>query len=241
MQESARGRYLQAMGIDRYLLRVRGSGDVAAAPEHAGQPAVPPEALAERPVAVVRQLLDVDEAERRDEVPAAAAQTDTGKQLAGEADRVPRFSLCVLDLQGSILLLDDALLSQGELRLEQLQLLGDLLRTARMLHHGDGTGDVQIQSFYWPQVEDPSLDQSVPRAREALAHYLRKRTVGSGPLLWFDAVHATAASASVLDAKTVAGLGGPAISLQPELLDLTAPGTVRAAAWQALQALGTTA
>lgn len=242
MLQSARRQYLQAMGIECYVLRGRRAEGSAVAPDARERPPVPAAALAQRPVAVVRQLLDGDgdgdRAATGDGVAATGVPPGPARPRMPDADQVPHFRLCVLDLEGSLLLLDEELLSQGELRKEQLQLLGDLLRTARILRHGDASGDVQIQSFYWPQVEDRSLDQSLPRAREALAHYLRERTRDRGPVLWLGAPNAPPASASAMVDGSAACLDGPAVQLNPELLDVTAPGTVRASAWRALEAMG---
>ncbi|TVS10033.1 MAG: hypothetical protein EA417_19450 [Gammaproteobacteria bacterium] len=238
------------MGIDCYVRRaaaVATGRDAAGNPDRptpddltpaAGPPSPAAETLAQRPVTTVRQLLEaapgcpapVPESAA---APAAAPQSDAAQTV------VPRFRLVVLRLAGSVLLVDEGLLSPGEVRGEQLLLLGDLLRAGRLLVQGSAEGEVEKQVFYWPQVDDPALDQAVPRAREALAFHIRSRLEdGPGPVLWVGAEDAPDHSGSTMARLGIADLSVCAVRFDPDLLDLTLPGSVRVAAWKTLGTLG---
>lgn len=224
-------RYLNAMGIESWVRRSR--------PEAAAGMQGDAETTARQnsgePVAAVRSLLDAKPGTAR--APAPAPEREPGSAPnpssapAGPA-LTPEFRLLVLQLAGSVLLVDEALLAPGALRSEQMHLLGDVLRSARLLVHGDATGSIEQQIFYWPQVDDAALDQGLPRAREALAYHVRSRLGDSGPLL-----HVTqnaeieAASGSAIARDSLAELTVAVLELSPELLDLQAPGRVRAQAW----------
>ncbi len=248
-------RYLHAMGIDCYVRRaaaVATGRDAAADPDRptpddltpaagppaAGPPAPAAETLAQRPVTAVRQLLDAAPG-RPAPVTESAAEPATAPQSDAAETVVPRFRLVVLRLAGSVLLVDEGLLSPGEVRAEQLLMLGDLLRAGRLLVQGTADGEVEKQVFYWPQVDDPALDQGVPRAQEALAFHIRSRLEdGPGPVLWIGTEDAAAESGSAMARLGIADLRVPAVRVDPELLDLTLPGTVRVAAWGTLSTLG---
>lgn len=236
-------RYLNAMGIESW---VRRSHPVAVlSPDHEAEAAESVvEEQAEEPVATVRSLLDSEvgatpqaasspRASAADDSASTPAQPASGPQP--EPGATPEFRMRVLHLAGSVLLVDEVLLDPGALQAEQMHLLGDLLRCAHLLVHGDATGSIEHQVFYWPQVDDATLDQGLPRAREALAYHLRSRLQGgNGPVLH---VSGEVGQGSVIARDSMAELAATLLEIDPELLDLQAPGKVRAQAWVRLRSL----
>lgn len=102
----------------------------------------------------------------------ARAPTTAGRRDSSARQEPPRFNLVMLELGSGILLVDEALLQIGALQSHQLQLLADILRTGVMLRAGPSGGEVQRRAFFWPQLEDSQVDQSLPRAQEALSYFL---------------------------------------------------------------------
>lgn len=248
-------RYLNAMGIESWVRRSSPAAvsSVGDEPETTGSVV---EMLAQEPVAAVRSLLDAE----ADAVPPSVAPPDmpagddesepvtarpepstqkekkqpTGPESPPQA--TPEFRLLVLHLAGSVLLVDESLLDPGMLQAEQMHLLGDVLRSAHLLVHGDAAGNIEHQVFYWPQVDDATLDQGPPRAREALAYHVRSRLQGGGgPLL-----HVTrgpeweAGSGSAIARDSMAEIAATVLEVGAELLDLQTPGRVRAQVWARL-------
>lgn len=204
--------------------------------------------MAEEPVPAVRNLLDVEPETVRASVP--ASMPTPALRLRGEVESepadprrpskplsqtqvTPEFRLLVLHLAGSILLVDETLLDPAALQADQIQLLGDVLRSARLLVHGDAAGSIEHQVFYWPQVEDAALDQGLPRAREALAYHVRSRLQGgAGPVLHVIPGSGLAASSGAAIVRdSMAEFGATVLEVAAALLDLQAPGRVRAQIW----------
>lgn len=242
--EAVKLRYLQALGIERWIPRSqpRPSPDAVqpemADPveERAEEVAATVSQLAEEPVAAVRQLLDVAAGAPAAPVPAATttAIPESAPPAAVEPTTVPECRFSLLELQGALLLVDETLLAAGAMEAEQVHLLGDVLRTARLLQSGDAAGQLQRQVFYWPQVDDPTLDQGLPRAQEALAFLLRQRSGdGSGPLLWILAEEDGDSAASEVARGGLDACPGEALLLPAGLLDLDAT-AVRQQVWRRL-------
>lgn len=161
-----------------------------------------------------------------------------------EAEKAPRFSLLLLELGSGLLLVDEAALAPGELRHGQLQLLADLLRTAVLLRGQRPADQPSQRSFFWPQLEDSEVDQSLPRACEALDYFLeQRRRQGTGLILRVLA----AASPSQHDQATPRDPGPgervlrqmadpqlPRVDLDPGVLSEPA---LRQSAWDRLQSL----
>jgi len=248
-------RYLNAMGIESWIRRsspeavssMRGEPAAAAADAEAGTSEAANtvvEMLAEEPVAAVRSLLDAEPgAVPASVTPPSIPVGDTeSAPVAAQAQVTPEFRVLVLHLAGSVLLLDESLLDPGAVQAEQMQLLADVLRSVRLLVHGDATGSVEHQVFYWPQVDDAALDQGLPRAREALVYHVRSRLEGGGgPVLHvIDSHELEAGSGSAIARDSMVELGGSVLELGAELLDLQAPGRVRAQVWAKLCTLEVT-
>lgn len=247
--QAVRLRYLTAIGVESWVRRSAPaaavgvavvSGHAATVDESKARVDRAVEQLAEEPVAAVRSLLDVE----RGAGPAEDATTRTPKVpgpevgivAEPEAPVTPEFRLLLLQLGGSLLLVDDALLDPGALRSEQMLLLGDLLRTAHLMVHGAAGGNIEYQPFYWPQVDDPALDQGPSRAREALAYHVRMRLDGGvGPLLLVSADSAAGPhSATAIARDIMASLDTMVVDISSALLEPQAPGRLRAEAWAAL-------
>ncbi|MCC5886509.1 MAG: hypothetical protein JJT88_08745 [Gammaproteobacteria bacterium] len=249
-------RYLNAIGIESWVRRsspaadtgASGAGGSAVVAESASDPASDPEEtvvemLTDEPVAAVRSLLDAKPGAEPVAVPPPAPEAQPAPVAAADEAPTavtPEFRLEVLHLAGSVLLVDDSLLDPGALRSEQLLLLADLLRCAHLMAHGDATGSIERQVFYWPQVEDAALDQGMPRAREALAYHVRMRLEGgSGPVLHVARSDgAVAGCGSTIARDSIASVGARVLEITAELLDPQASGQgsgkLRAQIWAEL-------
>ncbi len=241
-------RYLNAIGIESWVRRseplavssMPGDAETSAAEETLsdGENTVV-EMLADEPVAAVRNLLDANPgAARAAQTPSAAAAHRETVSASAEtpAQVTPEFRLLVLHLAGSVLLVDESLLDPGSTRAEQMLLLGDVLRSARLLVHGDASGSIEHQIFYWPQVDDAALDQGLPRAKEALVYHVRMRLEGgSGPVLHVTrGIELEVGSGSAIARDSVAELAVTALEVGAELLAAQASGQVRAQLWAEL-------
>ena len=153
---------------------------------------------------------------------------------------MPRFRLVVLQLASSMLLVEEGLLGASRQQAERKLLLGDVLRTATLLHCGEAEGSIDSHVFYWPQVDDAGFDQGLPRAREALAYHVRQRAQ-AGFVLVVKAADGNGFGQAAGDAsRALQGLDGlpvPRLELESALLADTAEPAARAAAWETLQQL----
>ena len=87
---------------------------------------------------------------------------------------IPRFRIRVLTLGNGLLLIDESALPD-EPR-EPLQRAGDLLRAGCLLRGFVTEEPVESQVFHWPQIDVATqVDQSMPRAIEALCAFARRR------------------------------------------------------------------
>jgi hypothetical protein len=91
---------------------------------------------------------------------------------------VPRFRLRILGLGAGMLLVDEAALEAAPAA--ALQRLGDLLRAGCLLRQAATGAKVESQTFFWPQLDVADVDQSLPRAVEALSAFVRRRSEGAG-------------------------------------------------------------
>lgn len=245
-------RYLNAIGIESWVRRrdpaadagVTAAVETSSAPQVAAgrQPTVV-EMLADEPVAAVRNLLDAEPGAVPAAVPPSTAASRPAQPTADsefDAAPAPEFRLLVLYLDGSVLLVDESLLEPGGLGSEQLLLLGDVLRAARLLLHGDAKGRIEQQVFFWPQVDDAALDQGGARAREALAYHVRMRLEGgSGPILHVaQSSDADPGSGSTIAREGLRDIGVPVFEIGTDLLDPQAPARVREQLWAELCNLG---
>ena len=217
MAESARPhtqrlRHLAAMGIDVYVRR-----DLQTAPEPAPHDATDAVAAPQSEAAPAASLADVHAAlaEPSTIPPSAGTQTEEPTPPAIEADVTaapapesaaseapsttsappveaigppPRFRLFALRFGAALLLVDEMALP--ETRRETQQRLGDLVRTAGLLSGGvlAPARELEVQTFYWPQIEAQHVDQSAPRATEALLAWVNRCTDdGAGVLVVVDA------------------------------------------------------
>jgi len=254
--QAARLRYLNAMGIESWIRRSSPAAvsemaredeatEAQGARAEGAAPAVPiAEMLAEEPVAAVRSLLAAEPGAEPAPVPPppSTAQRETAPppassaQVPGKssASVTPEFRLLVLHLAGSVLLVDESLLDRGALQTEQLLLLADVLRSARLLVHGDATGPIEHQVFYWPQVDDEALDQGLPRAIEALAYHVRMRLEGGGGPVLNVVRDGEPETGSAIARDSIAELDAKVLEIAADVLDLQAAGSVRAQVWARL-------
>lgn len=251
-------RYLNAMGIESWVRRSSPEAVSSMGEEPKAADSVV-EMLAEEPVTAVRSLLEAEagaapapvapplrpadgDAESPPVAPRSQPDPQPNPQPTLQLQATPEFRLLVLHLAGSVLLVDESLLDPGVLQAEQIHLLGDVLRSAHLLVHGVSTGSIEHQMFYWPQVDDATLDQGLPRAREALAYHLRSRLEGGGgPLLQvIQGPDLKAGSGSAIARDSMAVLTAMKLEVGAELLDLQAPGRVRSQVWDRLRSLEAT-
>jgi hypothetical protein len=61
-----------------------------------------------------------------------------------------------------------------------LHRLGDLLRAGCLLRRSATGAKVESQTFFWPQLDVADVDQSLPRAVEALSAFVRRRSEAEG-------------------------------------------------------------
>lgn len=195
-------RYLAAMGIDVWIRRQRGEDVPASAPADRVQVGAESEAFAgtggrEEGVRALLEAVDDSAASataRSTEAPSPVAPgtdpaAESAPSAAGEPDAgpdgesaapgpVPRFRLRVLGLGSGMLLVDEAAVEAAPRA--SLQRLGDLLRAGCLLRQAPTKGKVESQTFFWPQLDVPDVDQSLPRAVEALSAFVRRRAAAEG-------------------------------------------------------------
>lgn len=229
-----RSRYLSALGVTEWARRDRATERTApeapaldASPE--AEPPLPEEAR------TLYALVDehaASSARARHEAPSDA---EAPGPAAPEAQPVPRFRLTVLELEGALLVVDDALLEPLPDRRRALAPLGDLLRAGHLLRGRAVAARVGTRVFHWPQVEGDAVDQTLPRAREALQAFAQRRTGEDGFVLRLGSSEAASpAVRSVLAALDA--LDRPCAGIDPAFLGAV-DGSVRRAAWAALRTL----
>lgn len=190
--------YLALLGVDHFVRREQVAAPAAT---------VEPEAGIEQPPGVERSPADTPETGGRAQVSdARAAENPAGyladMQGATEAPEresaakeqlvapppnpapaeIPSFRLLLLEASGGLLLANLESLEQERDGGHQLQRLGDLLRAAVLLRQGQAPETLARSEFFWPQVDDPGLDQSLYRAQQALHYYLTRRPEAEPPL-----------------------------------------------------------
>jgi hypothetical protein len=208
-------------------------------PERSASTAPPPAAEAGLPedARALHALVDdrpAPSGPARDEV--APSEAEAPARSAPEAQPVPRFRLTVLELEGALLVVDDALLEPLPDRRRALAPLGDLLRAGHLLRGRAVAARVGTRVFHWPQVEGDAVDQTLPRAREALQAFAQRRTGEGGFVLRIEpSVAASSAVREVLAALDA--LDRPFAGVDPAFLEVS-DGLARRAAWTALRTLG---
>ena len=205
----------------------------------AGQPA--PEA-ASAPRAGDRELLA--EIAIRAEQEIVPAQDTAGEAAQSEvldaSAPPPRFRLFALRFGAALLLVDEMALPDA--RRETQQRLGDLVRAAGLLSGGAlaPTRELEVQTFYWPQIEAKHVDQSAPRATEALLAWVTRCTEdGAGVLVVVDAPPAAIPGDAVAPLAALEGLPVRRARIDARFL-VPDDGSAQRAAWVALQSLAVT-
>jgi hypothetical protein len=243
-----RSRYLAALGVTEWTRRDPAAEPTGAAstldaalgavqPEASAPAATPSAAEPARPgeARSLHALVDDRPASPHREA-AARSEREDPAPAAPEARPVPRFRLTVLELEGALLVVDDALLEPLPDRRRALAPLGDLLRAGHLLRGRAVVGRVGTRVFHWPQVEGDAVDQTLPRAREALQAFARRRTGEDGFVLRIEpSASASPEVCSVLAALDV--LDRPCAGVDSAFLAAAADGAVRRAAWTALRTL----
>ena len=208
----ARNRAAEAVDDERATPREPASVPDAAGPAH-GAPADEP--MAERaaePAAPAPSAASLDDARALldDRAPAAgierpASESDEAPSetaSAASTEPVPRFRLQALRCGLGLLLVDEAALPDA--RRETLLRLGDLLRGGLAVRGADLTARIETQAFFWPQVEAAHVDQSRPRAEEALTAWVRRCTNdGEGFLVLVEGPAPSSAPLGALEALPV--------------------------------------
>ncbi|HSG90860.1 MAG TPA: hypothetical protein VLA56_16705 [Pseudomonadales bacterium] len=196
-------RYLAAMGIEVWSRRAlapavpAADADDGAAASEQMRPAVQSRAAAPSPAAGGDAAADGAEAMRRvlePSTPASASRAPVAEPAAAKAPATvpaqapaaeigppPEFRLRVLVLGAGLLIVDEQAVAEGGR--DRLQRLGDLLRAACLLRGGPAGGRIESQTFFWPQVDGEGVDQSLPRAVEALGAFVRRRADTAGGCL----------------------------------------------------------
>ncbi|MEE4362195.1 MAG: hypothetical protein V2I63_11820 [Pseudomonadales bacterium] len=151
---------------------------------------------------------------------------------------MPRFSLTLLELEGALLVIDDRQLDADLDRRDALLPYGDLLRAAHLLRGHCSAGRVQAQRFAWPQIEGGDLDQTLPRAAEALAAFAARWGSSEGFIIRVVAADQDASVRSVYAALD--GVSRPSIELDGAGLSEGEP-AARLQVWRALDGLTGTA
>ncbi len=247
-----RSRYLSALGVTEWARRDRSAARAepeAPAPDAAAPDTAPPAATAHPAAAVPVRAEEARSLHALvDDRPAPPgptqdeqAQPEPGAPAPAppEAQPVPRFRLTVLELEGALLVVDDALLEPLPDRRRALAPLGDLLRAGHLLRGRAVAARVGTRVFHWPQVEGDAVDQTLPRAREALQAFARRRTGEEGFVLRIEpSASAGAAVRAVLAALDA--LDRPCAGVDPAFLE-AGDGPARRAAWTALRTLEPTA
>ena len=167
------------------------------------------------------------------DIPTAAAP----REAVSETASPPRFRLLALRFGATLLLVDEMALP--ETRREIQQRLGDLVRTAGLLTNGAlaPARALEVQTFFWPQIEAQHVDQSAPRAEEALLAWVTRCTEdGAGALIVVDAPPAAIPGDAVSPLAALETLPIRRARIDAGFL---APGDSAAqrAAWAALQTL----
>lgn len=251
-----RSRYLAALGVTEWVQRglaPEPAQSGSTLPEREAVPEMPavqaPSAATSVSAAPVSGTTGEAEALRAlvDETPRSSAQGEADRGAAATTESappepappgtepVPRFRLTVLELEGALLVVDDALFEALPDRRRALAPLGDLLRAAHLLRGRSVDARVGTRVFHWPQVEGDAMDQSLPRAVEALQAYAERRTDAAGFVLRI----APAASAGPSVRAVLAALDAlerPCATLDPAFLE-AADARARRAAWAALWSL----
>ncbi len=213
LPEPHRSRYLRALGVDVYMPRRPLPGAAPSVPiswvqEEAAEPAVisdsgrVPSALTADADAPGQRAIDErsnDDSMARSGRPALPDVGVTDRRSAPEPDgaavpvqkpEVPRFSLMVARCDTGIVVIDEGP-GPGRRRDDYLRLLGNLLFA---LYRRPVV--VESDTFVWPMVKNPVVDQGEQAARETLGAYLQRQcslaggqtlvALGSGPARWLD-------------------------------------------------------
>ena len=172
------------------------------------------------------------------------AQDTSGEAAPGEVldapASPPRFRLFALRFGAALLLVDEMALPEA--RRETQQRLGDLVRAAGLLSGGAlaPARELEVQTFYWPQTEAQYVDQSAPRATEALLAWVTRCTEdGAGVLIVVDAPPAAIPGDAVAPLAALEGLPVRRARIDARFL-LPNDGSAQRAAWATLQSLAVT-
>jgi len=167
MNEVSRIAYLDAMGIDTYVARVRLPGAAASLPRveppRASDPAPPA-----MPTSLLRDALPgpADLTATRDSAAPSPPAMESGAQRAS-AGAVTRFSLAAI-VAGRLLWLEE--LQDNPLAAEQVQLVQGMARAL-----GAGDEKPQVSRFDWPIHNNQQLDLGESAASAALAGFIGRK------------------------------------------------------------------
>ena len=167
MNEVSRSAYLEAMGIDTYVARMRLPGAAASLPR-AVLPRAPDPAPPAMPTSLLRDAVPGPAgltATRDSAVPSQPAMESGDHRPSGGA--VTRFSLAAI-VAGRLLWLEE--LQDNPLSAEQVQLVQGMARAL-----GAGDEKPEVSRFDWPIHNNQQLDLGESAASAALAGFIGRK------------------------------------------------------------------
>jgi hypothetical protein len=167
MNDASRIAYLDAMGIDTYVARVRLPGAAASLPRAVLSRAPDPAPLA-MPASLLRDTVSGPAAgTSRDHSAVGSRPSVEATDQRGSPDPVTRFSLAAI-LAGRLLWLEE--LQDRPIAAEQVQLVQAMARAL-----GAGDEKPQVSRFDWPIHNNRQLDLGESAASAALAGFIGRK------------------------------------------------------------------